>query len=174
MMEDLGVQLLQVFNDLSWLPRPNEIRVLQTAVVPPVDLITSVHVLAFTGDRLLMTRLRDRGWDIPGGHRRPEEALADTVLRETYEETCAHLTDLQVFACTQIHISASRPDGYRYPYPDSYILIYTAQVDQLDPFATTAEALDRCLFAPADAQHQPWIRQNQALYEAALASLTGV
>lgn len=173
-MEDSSVRLLQVFYDLSWLPQPNEIRVVQTAVVPPVDLITSVHVLAFAGDRLLMTHLKSRGWDIPGGHRHPEEDLINTVLRETYEETCVHLANLQVFAHSQVRISASPPDGYRYPCPDSYILIYTAQVDKLDPFVTTAEAVDRRLFSPMDARQQPWIQQNQALYEAALASLTGV
>jgi hypothetical protein len=59
--------LIKVERDLAWLPRGSEARLLLTSDLPPPQLITSVHVFAFEGDKLLITHLRDRHWDIPRG-----------------------------------------------------------------------------------------------------------
>lgn len=47
-------------------------------------------VVAFQNGRLVMVRHRDRDtWEIPGGHREPDEAIEATAHRELREETGA-------------------------------------------------------------------------------------
>ncbi len=67
----------------------NEIQVVISDCHPPQELTTAAFALAFDGDRLLMTNLRRRGWNVPGGHVEPGESPEDTMRREVYEETVA-------------------------------------------------------------------------------------
>lgn len=57
--------------------------------LPEAGLAFAV-IVAFQGDQLVMVRHRDRDtWEIPGGHREPEEAIEATAHRELREETGA-------------------------------------------------------------------------------------
>ncbi len=57
--------------------------------LPEAGLAFAV-IVAFQDDRLVMVRHRDRDtWEIPGGHREPEEAIEATAHRELREETGA-------------------------------------------------------------------------------------
>jgi hypothetical protein len=62
------MQILGVGHNISWLPLPNEIALILDDQLPPLAAITSALALAFDGERILMTNLRQRGWDISGGH----------------------------------------------------------------------------------------------------------
>lgn len=65
------MQILGVGYNIAWLPLPNEIALILDDQLPPLAAITSALALAFDGERILMTNLRQRGWDIPGGHLDP-------------------------------------------------------------------------------------------------------
>jgi len=64
-------KIIRVDYNLAWLPEPNESQIALSSQLPPRELVSTALVVAFAGDRLLMTELVSRGWDIPGGHVEP-------------------------------------------------------------------------------------------------------
>lgn len=166
-MFDYNHQILSIHKDVAWLPQPNECRTVLSSQLPPLELVKTALAVAFMGDHLLMTNLASRGWDIPGGHIEPGEHPEDAVRREVFEETAAELGPLYLLAHQRVRLFGPRPDSYPYPYPDSYQVLYTAQVSSLNDFFPTAEALGRSLFPPPEARTQRWVRFNRELYEAA-------
>ncbi len=162
------MRTLNTVHNIAWAPQPNECHLVLDAQLPPLALISTAFALAFSGDRLLLTNLAARGWDIPGGHREANESPEETMHREVYEETAARLSEVIVFGYQRICIHAPKPKGYRYPYPEAYQVFFRANVAALDPFAGTEEAIGRGLFPPAEARAILWVRDHCALYEAAL------
>lgn len=62
-----------------------------------------------------MTNLRQRGWDIPGGHLEPGETPEAAMRREVMEEAGAVLGDVQLLGYQRIRLLGTVPIGYRYP-----------------------------------------------------------
>lgn len=161
-------RILQIKQNISWLPQPNEIRTVLSSRLPPGEMIATAFVLAFDKDRLLQTHLVARGWDIVGGHLEPGESPEEAARREAYEEAGARLRELHVLGYQCLRLLGPRPASYRYPYPDSYQVFYWAQIEALDEFIPTEEARERTLFAPDDARELPFVRTLRELYLVAL------
>ena len=164
------MQILGVGRDIAWLPLPNEIALILDTQLPPLPAITSALALAFDGARILMTNLRQRGWDIPGGHLEPGELPEAAMRREVLEEANVLLTDVRLFGYQRIRLLGQVPAGY--PSPDSYQVFYLARVAELGEFTGTEEASQRALFAPAAAQELKWVQENRLMYEQALAQVS--
>jgi 8-oxo-dGTP diphosphatase len=161
-------KIIRVDYDLRWLPEPNESLIGLTSQLPPLELISTALVLAFDGDRLLMTELVSRGWDVPGGHVEPGEHPEETVRREVLEETGATVGDLHLLGYQRLRLLGPEPVEYHYPYPDCYQVFYRAQVISLTDFLPTPEARGRALYPPAEARAFRCVQFNEGLYEAAL------
>jgi 8-oxo-dGTP pyrophosphatase MutT (NUDIX family) len=161
-------RILQIEQNLSWLPQPNEGRTVLSSQLPPGEMIATALVLAFDRDRLLQTHLAARGWDIVGGHIEPGESPEEAARREAYEEAGARLRELHVLGYQRLRLLGPRPASYRYSYPDSYQVFYWAQIEALDEFIATEEARERALFAPGDAHELPFVRTLRELYLVAL------
>jgi 8-oxo-dGTP diphosphatase len=59
---------------------------------PPADeLVTNIHVIGFTGDRIVLCRDERERWFLPGGTREEGETIDDCVARELREEAGARL-----------------------------------------------------------------------------------
>ena len=159
--------------DVAWLPMPNEAQYILDGVLPPRDLITSAYGFLFDGDRFLMPRLVERGWDVPGGHAEPGETPLETMQREVYEETRVQLGPVGLLGYQKIIVHRAKPPGYRYPYPVSYQVFYWGQVAAKEPFVPTEEVADRRLFPPIKARRIAWVQRYLPLYEAALEAATG-
>jgi 8-oxo-dGTP diphosphatase len=129
--------------------------------------------MAFDGQRLLMTRVTDRGWDIPGGHIEPGESPEAALRREVIEETGCVLGDVRLVANQHLSVLCEAPPNYRYPYPDSYQLAYVAGVATTHDFYATDEAAERQFFEPEAAARLPWTQAHRRLYEAALHGMAG-
>jgi 8-oxo-dGTP diphosphatase len=166
-------RIVQIAQNLSWLPQPNEVRTVLSTRLPPGELIATALVLAFDGDRLLQTHLAARGWDIVGGHIEPGESPEQAARREAYEEAGARLRELHVLGYQRMRLLGPRPASYRYAYPDSYQVFYWAQIEALDEFIPTEEARERALFAPDDARELPFVRTLRELYLIALRAAVG-
>jgi 8-oxo-dGTP diphosphatase len=161
------MNIIQTEHNLSFLPTPNYGRTILSEDLPPTDRTTAAFVFAFDGDRLLMTHLKDRGWDLPGGHIEPNETPEQTARRETFEETNVRLNQLTCFAHVHMHIDAPKPNDYKYPYPDSYMIFYWTHIDTLETFTENSEADDRKVFDPENARQLDFVSNNLALYYAA-------
>jgi len=165
----MNEKILRVEQDLPWLPEPNECQLVLSLQPPPQELVGTALVLAFMDDRLLMTELVRRGWDIPGGHVEAGEQPEETVRREVYEETGATLGLLHPLGYHRLQLLGPRPQSYRYPYPVCYQAFYYAQVMALPDFLPTTETRGRAFFPPIEARKLRWVQINGGLYEVALA-----
>ena len=161
-------KIIRIDYNLPWLPEPNECLVAFASQLPPLELVSTALVLAFSEERLLMTELVSRGWDIPGGHIEPGEHPEETVRREALEETGATLGDLYLLGYQRLRLLGPAPTNYEYPYPDCYQVFYWARVISLGDFLPTPEARGRALFPPAEARTTGFVRVMGDLYEAAL------
>lgn len=162
------MKVLGTGHNIAWLPLPNEIALILDENLPPPHLVTSALALAFDGDHLLMTNLAQRGWDIPGGHREADETPEQTMRREVWEESGAILEEVRVLGYQRIRLLGPVPTDYRYPYPDSYQVLYLGRVSQLPPFLATDETQERALFSLSAAYTLRWVQENQPIYDAAL------
>ena len=162
------MQILGTGYDITWLPLPNEIALILDDQLPPIAAITSALALAFDGERILMTNLRQRGWDIPGGHLEAGETPEAAMRREVLEEAGAVLMDVQLLGYQRIRLLSTVPAGYRYPHPDSYQVLYLTRVAELTDFVATEEASQRAFFALTAAQELTWVQENWLMYEWAL------
>ncbi|CAN5705558.1 hypothetical protein BH10CHL1_BH10CHL1_16920 [soil metagenome] len=165
-------KIIEIEHDIEFLPKPNQAQIVLDNTLPPIALVSTALGLFFDGNRLLMTRLQSRGWDIPGGHIEPGETPEQTVRRETYEETGARLDKIAVFSHQKLIVHAPKPSGYHYPHPISYQVFYGGSIAALDPFTETSEAAERALFAPQEVHQLAWVQRHRALYTVALALAT--
>jgi len=165
-------KILRIEQDIAWLPKPNECQTVLSTHLPSQELVATALAVAFAGDHLLMTNLRSRGWDIPGGHVEPGEHPEETVRREVYEETGATLGSLHLLGYQRLRLLGPAPITYGYPYPDCYQVFYWAQVISLDDFLPSAETQGRAFFSPLQARTHPWVQHDRELYETALLLAT--
>jgi 8-oxo-dGTP pyrophosphatase MutT (NUDIX family) len=168
---EVQMNIIREEKNVKSLPFPNETRLVLSKVLPDQELITCSFVLAFQGNALLLTNLHERGWDIPGGHIEPGEKPIDAMERELYEETGALVESPQVLGYELIRLY-NKPENYKYPYPDSYMVFYCAKIIKLDDFQATNETKGRVFFRPEDAYTIPWVQENRAFYEEALRRVT--
>jgi len=153
--------------NIAWLPKPNSAEILLTAELPPAALCTAAYVFAFDGDKLLMADL-DRGVDIPGGHIDPGETPEVAMRREVLEETAATIGPARLFAVQKLVCTGEKPDGYKYPFPVSYQLMYVANGVTHGTFTQDEDSKGAIMIAKADAANVPWIENNRPLYDQAL------
>ena len=164
--------LLGTGYNIPWLPQPNEISLILDETLPPLHLITSALALAFHEDTFLMTKLHQRGWDIPGGHIEPGETPEQTMRREVMEEAAVELGRVRLFGYQRIRLLGAVLVDYRYPQPDSYQVFYIGRVAKVLPFIPTAEASDRAFFPLQQALQQRWVQENRLMFDAAYQTMT--
>jgi len=156
--------------NVEWLPGKNRVEFYRATQIPQKNLITSVHVFAFFDDQILFTKHPERDWDIPGGHIEKNETPKTALKREVYEETCVKLVNLQVFGYIKI-ILFEKNTATKYPYPESYILLYVGNVDSLDPFVGKYETQDRKFFTLAEATKLSWVKRRRTIFDAAFKEI---
>jgi 8-oxo-dGTP pyrophosphatase MutT (NUDIX family) len=100
---------------------------LGAAFHPPFDKVTSVGVVPFTDEGLIVAALLQRGVDLPGGHvQEGERTIEEVARREALEEAGITLREVQAAEVLQ--------SDYYGPDDLTYMVLTTAFVDEYRPF----------------------------------------
>ena len=103
-----------------------------TTDLPPEEVVSNVHVVAFSGDRIVLCRDARDVWFLPGGTREPEESVHDCVVRELAEEAGGRLAgELHWFGAHRGITDAPAPYRPHLPYPEMAWLWCYADVEIL-------------------------------------------
>jgi 8-oxo-dGTP pyrophosphatase MutT (NUDIX family) len=145
--------------DVPWLPRPNEISMLFGKELGEPHPVRSVFGFVFDADnRLLMVR-KDKGWDLPGGGRKPHETPAEALAREVLEEAAITIGDASPSAAIRsCLLHDSPPQGYRRPFPVSWEIYFRCSVVSQSAFLPNGETDGRCFMDIDAAFRQEGIR----------------
>jgi ADP-ribose pyrophosphatase YjhB (NUDIX family) len=139
--------------------------------MPPLDLVTSARCVVLRGDEVLVFSDGAGPHVLPGGRLEPGETPEHALRRELLEETGWRVGPLALLGCIHLRHLTARPDGYAYPYPDFFQVIYTAQSDTYHADGLTRDQLVQSVaFLPvAAARSLPLPPIERAFLDAALA-----
>jgi len=153
-----------IIRNIEYLPKPNYLETFITTDLP--NLATTFGSFCFIFDdqnRLLLSHLKKRGWDLPGGKKEPQdeentnslfEALIKTAVRETYEETKVKVKDLQYIGYRLFHVDNLEQNGVKaFNHNDTYCLYFFGRVDSLDNFEFETQengAIERAFYNITD------------------------
>ena len=154
------------------MPTNSEARLYHTDEMPPVDICRTAFAFAFVEDRMLMTYLVKRGWDIPGGHIESGENPQQAAVRETIEEAQVIVEPLELVGVQELEVFGNLPrDGWTRPL--SAQLFFLCKVVEILPFIATSEAADRDFLPPHLIRTVPNMTNHDLLYEIALQRIRG-
>jgi len=165
-------KLITVDRDISWLPTPGEGRLYITDELPPLELCRTAFGLAFNGDQVLMTRLKNRDWDIPGGKIDLGETPQQTVVREVLEETFVQVEVVELVGIQEIELFGPRPENLQWSYPLSVQVYFLCRIRKLLPFRKNKESFERGFLDPDYAREIPTMRNHEEIYEEALRRIS--
>lgn len=161
-------QLLRVNRNIPWMPQPHEGRLYITDALPPVEICGTAFGFAFEGDRMLVTRLKERDWDIPGGHLEPGETPQQAALREVWEEAYARVEIIDLVGIQELEILGPRPQNHRYAYPLNAQIFFRCKILELAAFEGNFESTERSLFSPDQVRAMRTVYNHDLFYEEAL------
>jgi 8-oxo-dGTP pyrophosphatase MutT (NUDIX family) len=134
--------------------------------IPAHELCTAAFCVVTYHNRLVIVEHVSRGFELPGGHIDPDEAIANTVEREVREEVGARINSPQFFGYKRVSPPAPIPHrdnpNLFYPFPHSYVPYFYAEAIELFniPLASDVKqvkivSLDeaKSLFAPGHNHH---------------------
>ncbi|MFJ7667345.1 NUDIX domain-containing protein [Lysinibacillus sp. NPDC097195] len=126
---------------LTWMPQMKLTKSL---------IVTSVHAVCMKDGYVLLSHIKQRGFNYPGGHVEPGEELMDALLRETYEEGYVRGT-IQYLGLIEVSHKENplfNPNG---KYPEvGYQAFYRMDVQESLPFLREHEANARIWVEPAE------------------------
>lgn len=85
--------------------------------------VTAVKIYVFQDDSLLLTNIRSRGWDLPGGHVELGETPEDAIIRELKEEAGAVVRRHEQIGYLKVTNEKENELNKKYP-KESCILVY--------------------------------------------------
>jgi 8-oxo-dGTP pyrophosphatase MutT (NUDIX family) len=176
--------------NVSYIPLPSTVDVVLSDLLAPDAVTPTAFVFPFfdNGD-ILLANNRRRQLEVPGGHRDPipppgaslleilslpasvldrmeKEGPAVAAAREAREESGAVLSELLPVGFMRSHSNGVKPDGYKYPWPDSCQQFFAALIDHVLPFVETDECLSPVRLTPKEAE-QTFKGRTLELYRAA-------
>ena len=159
-------KLVETRRDIPWMPAQSEGRLFVANEMPPQELCRTAFGFVFDDRKVLLTRLRDRDWDIPGGHIDAGETPEVAAVREVWEETFARVEVIEPLGFQELEVFGRERERRRNPV--SYQVFFWARLVELCPFQSTDETIERGWFEPDAARGIPTMRGHRAIYEEGL------
>ena len=161
-------KLIKTDRNIPWLP-DGEGRLYITDELPAPETWGTAFGFTFQNDKPLMTRLRDRDWDIPGGMIEAGETPQQAAVREVWEETYARVEIIELIGIQEVELFVPRPEGYRWAYPINTQIYFLSRLIELEPFEENNESTERGFIVPEVARNLPTMTNHDGIYEEALA-----
>jgi 8-oxo-dGTP pyrophosphatase MutT (NUDIX family) len=118
---------------MHWGQQPVRLSAWRCDQLPTDAPTTSVHIVAFHGERVLVVRDRKGVYGFPGGRLEAGETYEQALAREVYEEARAHLKPhYYLFAVLKIEYTERLPTRV-YHHDFSYMGMYVGNVRALEP-----------------------------------------
>jgi len=103
-------------------------------LMAPESYISSARSIVFKGNTLLVvSQEKGHQYILPGGRLEPGESPLQALRREILEETGWTISNLKHIGFMHLHYLFSKPDDFKYPYPDSIWPIYISQAVEYKP-----------------------------------------
>jgi nucleoside triphosphatase len=141
-------------SEMQWGEQPVRLTALACQELPTDAPTTSVHIVAFQGERVLVVRDRRGMFGFPGGRLEQGEGYEEALEREVHEEARAHLKPEKVlFAVLKIECTA-RLAHRTYLHNHTYMAMYAGQVRALEPIGNDPAGVitGRDMFTCADCE----------------------
>lgn len=126
---------------LTWMPR---MKLTESLIV------TSVHAVCFRDGKVLLSQIKNRGFNYPGGHVEIGENVEEAILRETYEEgyvkgTIKYIGSIEVSHKENLSFDSSG----KYPLI-AYQAFFRMDVTECLPFLREHESSARIWVEPSE------------------------
>jgi 8-oxo-dGTP pyrophosphatase MutT (NUDIX family) len=119
--------LQYLFEDIQW--GTISARFERCTMPPPDALISNVSVVPFVGTQVVIIRLEDGRYELPGGTREMGETIFDTARRELVEEAGAKLLDYALFGAWRCFSASEKPYRPHLPHPEFYRIAGYGEVE---------------------------------------------
>lgn len=159
--------------DIPYLPLPNRIEITATSVISPEELTHTGFLIPFhlDGGAVFANNVgKQRGIEIPGGHKEGRENSKAAAIRECYEETGCRVTEVIPIGYLKMMSQGQAPADYKYPHPLSYQQFFAGFIDWQEDYVPNEECTYPVKLMPSDIEQ--YLRPGRAaLYRAARAAL---
>jgi 8-oxo-dGTP pyrophosphatase MutT (NUDIX family) len=123
MSNDAGLGYL--FEDTRW----GTVSANFQLAIPKPDQVSNVNIVPFIDEQVIIVRLEDGSYEVPGGTREAGETYLDAVRRELLEEAGARLIDYVPFGAWRCYSSNEKPYKPHLPHPEFYRLVGYGEVE---------------------------------------------
>lgn len=142
---------------LTWLPM---------TTLLSTKKVTSAHGFCFYQGNVMLVKLKNRGWDLPGGHVEANETPEDAFKRECMEEGYVS-GNCTLLGCIEVNHEHNVTWNETSPYPKiGYQAFYRMDVTDVHFFNAQFEATERTFVDPQ--VYPEWHHGWHGVYEAIL------
>lgn len=127
--------------NLTWLP---------DYTIKDEDVVTSVHAICIQNNKIVLSKIKNRGYNYPGGHIEKGESPEAAIHREVYEE--AYIKgDITYIGAIEVDHKDDPHFNMNGKYPVvGYQAFYRMDVKMCDPFLRENESLARIWVDPSE------------------------
>ncbi|WP_391209520.1 NUDIX hydrolase [Psychrobacillus sp. L4] len=124
------------------------------------EIVTSVHSYCFSQCKVLLVQVKERGFNIPGGHIEFNETPDEALHREVYEE--GYVTGkIKYIGAIEVNHKDNPNFEQNGPYPlIGYQLFYRMDVEECFPFLRENETTSRIWVEPEEV---PYVMNDHEL-----------
>ncbi|MBS4172959.1 NUDIX domain-containing protein [Bacillus sp. FJAT-49736] len=125
-----------------------------------IELVTSVHGYCFLDGKIMLVHIKNRGFNMPGGHIEVNETPEETFHREAYEEGYVK-GNIQYLGALEVNHTENTLFDVNGKYPIiGYQLFYRMDITECLSFLREHESIARIWIEP---DQVPFVMENHPL-----------